>query len=60
MHICICHLYKGIFHHLFTYITLFQFYSITSLVLFTEDNKLWNEGKKFFVCMAASVYHVIS
>ena len=41
-----------------TYITLCQFYSITSPMLLTK-NKLWNERKEdFFVCMAASGYHV--
>ena len=35
-----------------------QFYPITSLVLFTKNNKLWNEHKED-VYVAASVYHVI-
>ena len=43
-----------------TCVTLSQFYSITSLVLFTEHNKLWNERKEGFLYMAASTYHVIS
>ena len=41
-------------------VTLSQFYSITSIVLFTKNNKLWNKRKNIFVCMAASAYHVIS
>ena len=40
--------------------TLSQFYSITSLVLFTKNNnKLWNEKKVFFLFMVASAYRVI-
>ena len=30
-------------------VTFSQFYSITSLVLFTENNKLWNERKEGFL-----------
>ena len=44
----------------FTYITLCQFYSIASPVLFSKNNSLWNERKDFFVCMAASAYYHIS
>ena len=42
-----------------TCVTRSQFYYITSLVLFTKNNKLWNERKEdFFVYMAASAYHI--
>ena len=42
-------------------VTLSQFYSIISLVLFTRNNKLWNERKEdFLINMTASAYHVIS
>ena len=42
-------------------VKLSQFYSTTSLVLFTINNKLQNKKKEdFFVCVAASVNHVIS
>ena len=47
------------FFILFTYITLFH-YSITSPVLFTENNKPWNERKEDFLCTPASAYQVIS
>ena len=33
----------------FTCVTLCQFYSITSPVLFTKNNKLWNERKEDFL-----------
>ena len=42
-----------------TCVTLPQFHSFTSLVLFSKNNKLWNEKKKDFGYMAASAYHVI-
>ena len=42
-------------------VKLSQFYSTTSLVLFTINNKLQNKKKEdFFVYVAASVNHVIS
>ena len=58
------------FFILFIYITLCQFYSITSRVLFTKNSNLpcgispkrTNYGmkeKNIFVCMAASAYHYI-
>ena len=37
-------------------VTLSQFHSITSLVLFTKSNKIWN----IFVYMTASAYHLVS
>ena len=37
-----------------TYFTLGQFYSITSPVLFTKSNKLWNEKREDFFYMAVS------
>ena len=41
----------------FTCDTLWQFYSM----LFTKNNKLWNERKYYFyVYMATLVYHIIS
>ena len=42
-----------------TCVTLSQFYSNTSLVLFTKNNKLWNERKEEDL-LPASAYHVIS
>ena len=43
------------------YVILCQFYSITSPVLFTKNNKLWNKAKgNFSACMASSEYHVLS
>ena len=44
----------------FTCIALSQFYSITSPVLFTKNNKIWNEKKEDFLYIATSGYHVIS
>ena len=55
----VCHLRNGIFHSINLCHTS-QFYSITSLVLFTKHNKLWNERKEGFLYMAASTYHIIS
>ena len=43
-----------------TCVTLSQFYSITSLVLFTKHNRLWNEKKNIFVHMTDSAYRIIS
>ena len=40
-------------------VTLSQFYSFSSLVLFTKTKKLWNERKENFLYMAASLYHAI-
>ena len=37
-----------------TCFTLGQFYSITSPVLFTKSNKLWNEKRQYFFYMAVS------
>ena len=42
----------------FTCITPFQLHSITSTVLFTKNNKLWN--RRFSIYMTASAYYVIS
>ena len=36
---------KVAFYVSFTQVTLCQFYSFTSAVLFTKNNKLWNERK---------------
>ena len=44
----VCHLFNGIFHSI-TFVTLSQFYSVTSLALFTENNKLWNKRKEDFL-----------
>ena len=41
---------NGIFHSI-DLCHLLSFYSITSLVLFTNNNKLWNETKEDFVCI---------
>ena len=57
------HFHNAIFHSISFHLchTLCQFYSIASLVLFTRNNKLWNERKEgFFICMAASANHFIS
>ena len=44
----------------FICVILSQFYSITSPVLFTKNNKLCGmRKKKIFVDMAASAYHVM-
>ena len=41
--------------------TLYQFYCITTSVLFTKNNKLWNKRKGyFFVYMATWAYDFIS
>ena len=45
----------------FTFVALCQCYYITSPVLFTKINKLWNKRKEdFFVYMAAWAYHYTS
>ena len=48
------------FFILITYLTLCQFYSFPSPVVFTKSSKFWNQRKEYFLYMAASVYHVIS
>ena len=48
------------FFILFTCVSLCQFCTITPLVLFTNNNKVWNLRKNFFVSLAASVHDVIS
>ena len=56
----VCHLYNGIFHQL-NFVTLCQFYSITSSMLFPKFYEAieW-EKRRLFAYMAASTYHVIS
>ena len=44
----LCHLYNGIFPSIHLCHTL-SIYSVTSPVLFTENNKLWNEKKEDFL-----------
>ena len=42
------------------YVAICQFCSFTFPVLFTKNNKLWNERKEdFFLYIAASAYHAI-
>ena len=45
------HFHNAIFHSISFHLchTLCQFYSIASLVLFTRNNKLWNERKEGFL-----------
>ena len=46
----VCHLHNDIFGAIhFTRVTFCRFYSITSPVLLTKNNKLWNEGKEDFL-----------
>ena len=45
----VCHLRNGIFPFHSTCATLCQFYFIASAVLFTKNNKLWNERKEEFL-----------
>ena len=53
----VCHLHNGIFHsmnlcHTFSISSLLSqspIYSITSFVLFSKNNKLWNERKEEFL-----------
>ena len=55
----VCYLHNGIFIP-FTCVTLCQIYSFVSPILFTKNNKLWNEIKEvFFVDMATSGYYFL-
>ena len=45
---------------LFTCVILYQFHFITSPLLLTENNKLWNEKKEHFFYMTTSSYLIIS
>ena len=45
----VCHLHNDIFIPL-TCVTLSQFYCIVSFLLFSKNNKLWNERKEDFLC----------
>ena len=46
----VCYLHNGIFIP-FTCVTLCQIYSFVSPILFTKNNKLWNEIKEGFFCL---------